>query len=244
MRRVLPVIEALAARFVEMGKAAGEHGAVGRFCETPEGRVQPALPASDTDALQSRHSPLISIDTSKAAVARAALECGADIVNDVTGLRGDAEMARAVRETDAAVIVMHMQGTPRTMQEAPHYDDVVAEVREFFRQSHAQLASSGVNPMNIAFDPGIGFGKTVAHNLALLKNLGALRVEDRPLVLGVSRKSFIGKVLGDDAMDSRLGPTVALTAHAVAHGANIVRVHDVKPNSDALRMMQAILHGA
>src|SRR5439155_26295207 len=118
---------------------------------------------------------------------------------------------------------------------------VVAEIREFFRHTFQRAVTSGLDPMSIAFDPGIGFGKTVAHNLALLKNLASLRVEDRPLVVGVSRKSFIGKIIGTPKLEERFWPTVALTSFAREQGANVIRVHDVKPNAEALRMTEAIL---
>lgn len=184
---------------------------------------------------------VVSIDTMKPAVARAAIDRGAEIVNDVTGLR-DAAMREVIRETGAGAIVMHMQGTPRDMQVAPHYEDVCREIREFFRQVFDVCLRCGVDTMRLAFDPGIGFGKSVAHNLSLLRSLGSLRVEERPLVCGVSRKSFIGKVLGGAAMEDRAWPTVALTSYARMQGANVVRVHDVRPNLEALRMTEAILN--
>ncbi len=184
---------------------------------------------------------IISIDTSKAAVARAAIERGAAIVNDITGLRGDPAMAQVVRDAGAGVVIMHMQGTPRTMQQHPRYENVVREVADFFRQSFTRAVSCGIHPMNIAFDPGIGFGKTVAHNLLLLKSIESLRAGDRPLVVGVSRKSFIGKIIGSESPDDRFWPTVALTSLAREKGANIFRVHDVRPNAQALRMTEAIL---
>jgi dihydropteroate synthase len=182
---------------------------------------------------------LVSIDTSKAEVARAALDLGAAIVNDVTGFR-DPEMVRAVAESGAGAVVMHMRGSPRTMQVAPVYADVVGEVREFFLQRREALLASGLDPMSIAFDPGIGFGKTVEHNLALLRGLRGLRVGGHPLVLGVSRKSFIGRVLGEEGMGAREWPTVALTAYGREMGAEIFRVHDVGPNVQAMRMIEAI----
>jgi len=184
----------------------------------------------------------LSIDTMKPAVARAALDVGAEIVNDVTGLR-DPAMREVVRATGAGAIAMHMQGEPRTMQSAPHYADVCGEIRETFRQTLDACLACGIDPMCLAFDPGIGFGKTVAHNLTLLRNLEAVRVGGRPLVLGVSRKSFIGKVLGSERMDDRDWPTVALTSYLRERGASVLRVHDVKPNAEALRMTEAILHG-
>ena len=183
----------------------------------------------------------ISIDTMKPAVARAAVDAGAEIINDVTGLR-DPAMREVVRETGAGAISMHMQGMPRDMQLAPHYGDITAEIREFFRQTFQACLRCGIDPMRLAFDPGIGFGKTRAHNLVLVRNLASMRVEGRPLVLGVSRKSFIGKVLGSDAVEDRAWPTVALTSYGRAHGASVFRVHDARLNAEALRMTEAILH--
>ena len=183
---------------------------------------------------------VISIDTMKPAVARAAVEAGAEIINDVTGL-SDPAMREAVLATGAGAIAMHMQGTPRDMQHAPHYDDVVAEIRKFFRQTFEACLACGIDPMRLAFDPGIGFGKTVEHNLALLRNLDSVRMERRPLVLGVSRKSFLGKILGSDALEDRHWPTVALTSYGRIRGANLVRVHEAQPNVEALRMAEAIL---
>jgi dihydropteroate synthase len=183
----------------------------------------------------------ISIDTSKSAVANAALDAGAAIVNDVTGGRGDGEMMRLIAKRNAGFIIMHMQGEPRTMQVAPHYVDVVSEVADFFRQQYGRALECGVDPMAIAFDPGIGFGKSLEHNLELLGNLPRLRVEDRPLALGVSRKSFLGKLIGDAATGDRLAPGVALTSLLRSRGAEIFRVHDVKENVEALRVAEAIL---
>ncbi len=183
---------------------------------------------------------VISIDTRKPAVARSAMECGAAIVNDVTGLR-DPAMREVVRATGAGAIAMHMQGEPQTMQHAPHYDDVTADIRDFFRQSFDASVACRIDPMCLAFDPGIGFGKTVEHNLALIRNLESMRVAGRPLVLGISRKSFIGKVLGSPALEDREWPTVALTSYGRAHGASVFRVHEARPNLHALRMTEAIL---
>ncbi|MGI9087954.1 MAG: dihydropteroate synthase [Chthoniobacterales bacterium] len=183
---------------------------------------------------------LISIDTTKAAVARAALDAGAVIINDITGGRGDAAMLPLAAERGAAVIMMHMQGTPRTMQVKPHYDDVVVEVGEFFRQQYARALECGIDPMGIAFDPGIGFGKTLQHNLALLRNLSELRVYDRPLAVGVSRKAFLGKIIVSAEMSDRLPPTIALTALLRRSGADVVRVHEVAPNLAALRVAEAL----
>jgi dihydropteroate synthase len=184
---------------------------------------------------------VISIDTMKPAVADAAVGAGAEIINDVTGL-SDPAMREVARATGAGAIAMHMQGTPRDMQKSPQYLDVVGEIREFFRQTFFACLACGIDPMRLAFDPGIGFGKTVEHNLLLLRNLDAVRVEERPLVLGVSRKSFLGRILGSNELEDRAWPTVALTSYGRARGANVIRVHDAQPNSEALRMTEAILN--
>jgi dihydropteroate synthase len=183
----------------------------------------------------------ISIDTSKAAVARAAIEAGAAIVNDVTGGRGDERMLPVVAETKASFIIMHMQGTPRTMQIAPRYTEVVAEISEFFRQQYAVAIGLNIDPMAIAFDPGIGFGKTLEHNLELLARLEELRVHGRALVVGVSRKLFLGKLIGSPELVDRLIPGVAMTALLRGRGADVFRVHDVRQNVYALRVTEPIL---
>ncbi|MEP6809389.1 MAG: dihydropteroate synthase, partial [Chthoniobacterales bacterium] len=183
----------------------------------------------------------ISIDTAKAEVAGRALEAGAQIINDITGGRGDPRMMPLAAERGAGFIIMHMQGTPRTMQTDPRYADVVAEVRDFFRQQYERALECGIDSMAIAFDPGIGFGKTSQHNLELLRNLGALRIFDRPLVVGVSRKSFLGKIIGSPEIADRAAPTTALTALLRERGANVIRVHDVKPNAAALRTAEAVI---
>ncbi|WP_035607161.1 dihydropteroate synthase [Haloferula sp. BvORR071] len=194
-------------------------------------------------ALRAEWDGCISIDTSKAAVAEAALVAGADVVNDVSGLQADPEMLALCAARGCGVVIMHMQGDPRTMQIAPHYSDVVAEVRAFFEERLATLSAAGLNPETICFDPGIGFGKSLEHNLSLLRKLSCLGVGGRPLLLGVSRKSFIGKVLGSPELADRAWPTVAITAWTREAGAMIHRVHEVKPNAEALRMAEAILHG-
>jgi dihydropteroate synthase len=196
--------------------------------------------------IENLHSNLdvpISIDTSKPDVARAAIYAGASIVNDVTGGR-DEQMLPLVAETKSALIIMHMQGTPRTMQIAPRYQDVVAEIAEFFRQQFARAIGLNIDPMAIAFDPGIGFGKTFEHNLELLAQLERLCVHDRPLVVGVSRKSFLGKLIGSAEISDRSIPGLALTSLLRARGADVFRVHDVKENVNALRVTEAILQRA
>lgn len=223
------------AEIIDVGGESTRPGAVPVSEEEELCRVLPVI-----DRLAGDPRFVISIDTMKPTVARAAMEHGAAIVNDITGLRDEA-MRTVVRETGAGAIAMHMQGTPQTMQKAPHYGDVVAEIREFFRQTLEGCLRSGIDPMCVAFDPGIGFGKTVAHNLTLLRNLESMRIGGRPLILGVSRKSFLGKIVGSTEMSDRDWPTAAVTSHGRSHGASVFRVHAVKPNLEALRMTEAIL---
>ena len=186
----------------------------------------------------------LSIDTSKVEVARAAIEAGASIVNDITGGRGDERMLPLIAQTKSAVIIMHMQGIPTTMQIQPQYTDVVEEIFDFFRQQYARAIGLNIDPMAIAFDPGIGFGKTLEHNLEVLAQLERLRAHDRPLVVGVSRKSFLGKLIGSSEIRDRLVPGLALTSLLRGRGADVFRVHDVKENVYALRVTEAILQRA
>lgn len=224
------------AEIIDVGGESTRPGAAEVAAAEEIARTRPVVAA-----LRAEWDGLISIDTMKASVAAAALEAGADIVNDVSGLRADPAMAGLCAAHGCGVVVMHMQGDPRTMQLAPQYGDVVGEVRAFFEERLATLAAAGIDPEALCFDPGIGFGKTVPHNLALLRGLAGLAVGARPLLLGVSRKSFIGRVLGSEEVADRSWPTVALTAWAREAGVRIHRVHEVKPNAEALRMMEAIL---
>jgi dihydropteroate synthase len=182
----------------------------------------------------------VSVDTSKAAVAEAALDAGAEIVNDVTALRGDPEMGGLCAERGATVVLMHMLGSPRTMQRDPAYEDVVADVKAFLSERIEAALAAGVEEERIWLDPGIGFGKTVAHNMELLRRLGELCELGRPLVVGTSRKSFIGKVDGSAASE-RLGGTIASSVLAAAEGADVLRVHDVAEVAQAIACAAAIL---
>lgn len=182
----------------------------------------------------------LSVDTSKAAVARRALAAGAAMVNDVSALRADPEMVDVVAEAGCPVCLMHMQGVPRTMQEDPRYDDVVGEVLAFLDERLAFAVAHGVREEQVLLDPGIGFGKTVAHNLLLIKHLDRLAALGRPLVLGTSRKRFLGTILDAEPGERTIG-TVATTVIGLLKGAAIFRVHDVKPNVEALRVVQAVL---
>jgi dihydropteroate synthase len=182
----------------------------------------------------------VSIDTCKAAVAEAALDAGAAIVNDVTALRADPEIAGLCADRASGLVLMHMQGTPRTMQENPTYDDVVDDVKSFLAERLGVALREGVAEERIWLDPGIGFGKTLEHNLELLRRLDELATLGRPIVVGASRKSFIAAIDGSP-VDQRLGGTIAASVLAVAGGADVVRVHDVGEVAQALRVADAIL---
>ncbi len=225
------------ARIIDIGGESSRPGAAPVSEADEKARVLPVI-----ERLRGETGALLSIDTSKAAVAAVAVAAGASIINDVTALRGDPGMARVARDTGAGLILMHMQGNPRDMQTAPHYDDVTTSVGDFFRHTLDRAIASGLDPERIALDPGIGFGKTAAHNLQLLRDLETLRRGGRPLVLGVSRKSFMAKITDAPDPASRLAPTLALTALLRARGANVLRVHDVAENARALRITEAVLH--
>jgi len=184
----------------------------------------------------------ISVDTSKAAVAAAALDAGADYVNDVSAFRGDPDLAGLVAERGVDCCLMHMLGTPRTMQDDPRYDDVVADVKAFLEARLAFAVSEGVAEERVMLDPGIGFGKTVEHNLELLARLGELAVLGRPLVVGVSRKSFLGRITGRE-VGERAVATAAANVLALERGATVFRVHDVPETLDALTVAAATLAG-
>ena len=189
-------------------------------------------------ALAERVRAPLSIDTSKAAVAREAVAAGAEIINDVTALAGDPQMLALALETDAAVCALHMQGTPQTMQVAPAYGDVVAEVLDFLRHRRDALMAAGISAERLALDPGIGFGKTHQHNLTLLAHCHRFHELGCPLLIGHSRKGYIGKVLGDKKADLTAG-TVGVSLSLAAQGVQVLRVHDVLPVRQALLLYEA-----
>jgi len=229
-------LESEGADIIDIGGESTRPGADPVSAEEEMARVLPLI-----WELAPITSCALSIDTYKVQVAAAALEAGAHIINDVGGLR-DPAMAPLAANTGAGLVIMHMQKDPRTMQEAPAYEDVTREIREFFRQSFDRAISCGMAPEQIVFDPGIGFGKTVSHNLSLVKRIADLRVADRPLLLGASRKGFLAKVTGATDIADRLTPTLALTALGHAFGVNIFRVHDVLENVRTLKITQAVLN--
>lgn len=216
------------AAIIDVGGESTRPGAAPVAEDEELSRVVPVI-----EALRARSDVVISVDTTKPAVMRAACAAGADIVNDVTALQAPGAID-AVAATRAAVCLMHMQGQPQTMQLAPQYTDVVAEVRAELALRVAACVAAGIGIERIAIDPGIGFGKTLEHNLALLANLPALRIDRCPLLIGVSRKSMFGQLLGR-AVDRRLPGSLAVAALAVWQGAAIVRAHDVAETVDAVR---------
>ena len=222
------------ARIIDIGGESSRPGAKPIAAEEEMRRVLPAI-----EALREESDVLISIDSAKPSVARAAIAAGANIINDIGGFRLP-EMLDVIAETGAGAVCMHMLGTPMEMQVDPRYGDVVQEVRNFFEQRIAACHEREIDLSQIVFDPGIGFGKTVEHNLALLRNLTLIRPQNRPMLVGVSRKSFLSKMTGGHSPEDRFWPTVALTAHCRSAGVEILRVHDVLPNVHAMRMMEAI----
>jgi dihydropteroate synthase len=222
------------ADLLDVGGESTRPGAEAVSAEEELRRVLPVL-----ERIVGARAP-ISIDTSKRAVAEAAIDAGAEIVNDVTALRSDPELAELCAARGCGVILMHMLGTPRTMQEAPSYEDVVDDVKAFLAERVEFAVSAGIAEQRIWVDPGIGFGKTVEHNLELLARLAELRSLGRPICVGTSRKSFIGKITGREAED-RLGGTVASNVLALRNGAEVFRVHDVREVRQGLEVAEAIL---
>jgi len=221
------------AAIVDIGGESTRPGSGGVTAEEELERIEPVL-------LDLSGAP-VSVDTSKAAVARRAIELGAELVNDVTALRGDSELAGVVADAGCYLCLMHMQGEPRTMQVNPVYDDVVSDVKRFLEQRLAFAVAEGVREELICLDPGIGFGKTVAHNLELLRRLDELAAIGRPLLIGISRKSTLGKLTGDP--DAKTGSAAASVGGAVAafdRGATILRVHDVREHVEALTVAKAV----
>jgi dihydropteroate synthase len=224
------------ADIVDIGGESTRPGATPVPLEEELRRVVPVV-----ESLASRTKTPLSIDTSKAEVARQCLRAGAHLINDVTALSGDPALLEVVREAGAGVILMHMQGTPATMQQAPHYQDVVREICQYLADRLQALESGGVSRECVAIDPGIGFGKTLEHTLEMLGRLREFQSLGRPVCLGVSRKGFIGQIIGGRPRSERLAGSIAVALHAVAHqSAQIVRVHDVQETRDALILFEAI----
>jgi dihydropteroate synthase len=221
------------ASIVDVGGESTRPGSEGVSLDEELRRVEPVL--------ESLEGVPVSVDTSKAEVARRALALGAVMVNDVTALRGDPELAGVVADADAYLCLMHMLGEPRTMQDDPRYEDVVSEVAAFLEERLSLAVAAGVPEERICLDPGIGFGKTVEHNLELIGRLDELVALGRPVVVGASRKRFLGRVLGDpDALTGPVSAGVAVAVLAYERGAAILRAHDVREHVEALRAAQAL----
>lgn len=225
------------ADILDVGGESTRPGSEAVSLEEELRRVVPVV-----EQLRARTERLISVDTQKAEVARQALAVGADIINDVSGCAADPQMIPICAASDCGVMIMHMQGTPQTMQLNPHYEDVVREVREELGSGMAKLEAAGIDRCRVVVDPGIGFGKTAQHNVDLLTNIAELRTLERPVLIGHSRKRFLSKVLGRP-LEERLAGTLGVSIAVTSLGADIVRVHDVRETRDALLAWQAITRG-
>ena len=223
------------ADIIDIGGESSRPGSSPVPAKDEKKRILPVI-----EVLKQKKDVLISVDTSKAEVAETALAAGADIINDISAGRFDPGMLPLIGRSGAGLILMHMKGTPRTMQLAPHYDDVVGEVKKFLGDRLEAAISFGVPPENIILDPGIGFGKTLEHNLTLLNSLGSLAELGRPLIIGVSRKSFIGQLLEVETQD-RLEGTIAASIVGLLRGASLLRVHDIQAMKRAVTVAEAIL---
>jgi dihydropteroate synthase len=224
------------ADILDIGGESTRPGALPVPVEEELHRVMPVI-----QALARQTAVPLSVDTSKAEVARASLAAGAHVINDVTALNGDPEMAKVIRESKAGVILMHMQGTPATMQHDPHYEDPVREIARFFSERLRFVESAGIAAERVALDPGISFGKTSEHNLEILARFHEFQELGRPVCLGVSRKGFVGRLLNNRSVDRRLPGSLAAICYAMTrHAVQIVRVHDVEETRDAVNVIAAI----
>ncbi len=222
------------ADIIDIGGESTRPGAFSVSADQEMDRVLPLI-----ERLSKETEAIISIDTNKARVAEAALNCGASLINDITGLRGDPEMAGVVARHGVPVVIMHIKGTPSNMQNEPKYDNLIEEIIAYFNESIRIADSAGIDRDKIIIDPGIGFGKRLEHNLRILKELYRFKILGRPIMIGTSRKSFIGQILGA-GVTGRLMGTAASTALAIANGANIIRVHDVKELTEVARVTDSI----
>ncbi|MDP8255982.1 MAG: dihydropteroate synthase [Candidatus Alcyoniella australis] len=222
------------AQIVDVGGESTRPGADPVSVEQQIERVVPVI-----RRLRGEIDALISVDTSRAAVAQAAIDAGAVIVNDISALSADPQMADTVARNGAGLVLMHMRGEPRNMQHDPVYDDVVSEVIEYLEAAKARALAAGIQPTALAVDPGIGFGKTVGHNLSLLKHLARIARAGRPVLIGASRKAFIG-VLSGAEVDQRLMGTAASVTAAILAGARVVRIHDVGELRQTVQLAEAI----
>ncbi|MCK5529020.1 MAG: dihydropteroate synthase [Kiritimatiellae bacterium] len=222
------------ADIIDIGGESTRPGAATVSAEEEIKRVIPVIKelSKSTDAI-------ISTDTTKADVAEAAIDAGAHIINDISALTYDPRMITVAKESSAGVVLMHMLGTPQTMQNSPEYKDVAEEVNDFFSKRIQEITAAGIKLSSLAIDPGIGFGKTIEHNISLIKNIETLTQINIPVIVGLSRKSFLGKLTGKDVSD-RLASSLAGLVISVINGANIIRVHDVDASRDAILTAMAL----
>lgn len=227
------------AKIIDIGGESTRPGAKPVCVDEELARVMPVI--RGLRAIAEFDEIYLSVDTSKSVVAGEAIAAGADIVNDVTGCTADPEMAALCAKEEVGLVVMHMQGTPEVMQDDPSYKDVVSEVRAFFEERLQTLTDMGIKKECLCFDPGIGFGKSDAHNLTLLAKIDELCVGERPVLLGVSRKSIFGRILGIEHPQERDAATISMSVMARMKGCMLHRVHDVKGNQNALRMTEELM---
>lgn len=224
------------ADILDVGGESTRPGSDAISAEEELNRIMPVI-----SELREKTNVLISVDTTKSAVAEAALEAGADIINDISAFRFDDRMPLIATETGAPIILMHMKGVPKTMQSNPYYEDLFQEIRCFLEERIATAEAYGIKRENIIVDPGIGFGKSLEHNLSIINNLNFLEKLNRPILVGISRKSFIGKILNLPP-EERVEGTIASAVLSVLKGAHILRVHDVEPVKRAITVAEAIMN--
>jgi len=239
-RRALEKAEQLVSEGADIIDIGGESSRPGAEEVSEEEELSRVIPV--IEAIKRSLNVPVSIDTYKSQVARMALEAGAEIVNDITALTGDSSLAAVIAEFDAAVILMHMKGTPGNMQCAPSYDNVIEEIYSFLDAAVSKAENKGISPDKIIIDPGIGFGKTLRHNVEILAGLNRFKKLGKPVLIGASRKSFIGEITGRKTNERMFG-TAASSAVAIMNGADILRVHDVGAACDAARVTDAIIGG-
>jgi dihydropteroate synthase len=227
-------IEKEGADILDIGGESTRPGSLLVSIDDELNRIMPVI-----ERLKDKLKIPISVDTNKYEVARCALKQGACIINDISGLHGDKRLASLCAKHSAGIIIMHMRGKPRTMQKRPFYNNLLKDIADYLKEGIAAALSAGIRRESVVIDPGIGFGKTLRHNLSIIKNIDYFRQSGYPLLIGASRKSFLGRVTGLDT-GQRLAPTIAVNAIAVYCGADIIRVHDVRESIAALKMADCI----
>lgn len=225
------------ADIIDIGGESTRPGSQPVSLEEETQRVIPVI-----EALAKKIQIPISIDTYKSQIALKAMEAGAEMINDISGLRFDSAMVKLASKYNVPVIIMHIKGTPQNMQESPYYENVIKEIKDYFEERINFADSFGIKEENIILDPGIGFGKRFEDNLSILKNLKEFKKLEKPLLVGLSRKSFIGKIL-DLPVEERLEGSLGALAYSIVQGANIARVHDVKESVQVAKVVDAILRG-